>query len=64
MPDGKKLAVMLTHDIDYTRSLANAIDYARFEHEAGIRATYFMQTKYIRDYNDDVILGADSPGLF
>src|SRR6202012_2862116 len=25
IPDGKKLAVMLTHDIDYTRSLENAI---------------------------------------
>jgi len=61
VPEGKKLAVLLTHDIDYTRSLGNAVDYATFEHEAGIPATYFMQTKYIRDYNDDVILGADSP---
>jgi hypothetical protein len=61
VPGGKKLAVILTHDIDYTRSLANAIAYARFEHAAGIKATYFMQTKYIRDYNDDVILNAGSP---
>jgi len=61
IPNNKKLAVLLTHDIDYTRSLTNAIDYATYEHDAGIRATYFMQTKYIRDYNDDVILGPDSP---
>jgi len=62
VPDGKDLAVLLTHDIDYTRSLANALVYARTERDAGVRATYFVQTKYIRDYNDDAILGADSPG--
>jgi peptidoglycan/xylan/chitin deacetylase (PgdA/CDA1 family) len=61
VPDGKKLAVMITHDIDYTRSLANAVNYAAFEREAGIRATYFMQAKYIRDYNDDIILNGESP---
>ncbi len=61
VPEGKKLAVMMTHDIDYTRSLFNAIDYAEYEHEIGIPATYFMQTKYIRDYNDEVILDKKSP---
>lgn len=63
VPNGKNLAVILTHDIDYTRSLRNAFVYARAEQEAGVRATYFVQAKYIRDYNDDVILSADSPAL-
>ena len=52
VPDGKSLSVMLTHDVDYTKSLKNALTYAEFEAEQGIRATYFVQTKYIRDYND------------
>ncbi|MDX2028864.1 MAG: polysaccharide deacetylase family protein [Alphaproteobacteria bacterium] len=63
VPDGKDLAVMLTHDVDYTRSLAHAVEYAEFERSAGIRATYFVQTKYIRDWNDDIILGEKSPEL-
>ncbi len=53
-PNGKKLSVLLTHDIDYTRSTINAVEYARFEKEHGVTATYFMQTKYVRDWNDDV----------
>ncbi len=54
VPDGKPLSVLLTHDIDYTRSLTNALNYAAFEQARGISATYFMQVKYVRDWNDDV----------
>jgi hypothetical protein len=54
VPDGKPLAVLLTHDVDYTRSLANALDYAAFERDRGLSATYFMQVKYVRDWNDDL----------
>lgn len=53
VPQGKSLSVMITHDIDYARSVDNAQAYADFEHSQGILATYFVQTKYIRDYNDD-----------
>ncbi len=63
VPEGKDLAVVISHDIDYTRSLVNAIDYARFERQAGIRATYFIQTKYLKDWNDDIILGDLARGL-
>ena len=56
VPEGKSLSVMLTHDVDYTKSLKNAITYAQFEAEQGIRATYFVQTKYVRDYNDSIFL--------
>ncbi len=62
VPDGKALSVMITHDVDYTKSLKNAISYAKFEAEQGIRATYFVQTKYIKDYNDGIFVndeGAD-----
>jgi peptidoglycan/xylan/chitin deacetylase (PgdA/CDA1 family) len=64
VPDGKPLAVMITHDVDYLRSVDNSRAYADFEHTAGIPATYFVQTKYVRDYNDDVFFNdAASPKL-
>ncbi|CUW41617.1 conserved protein of unknown function (Glycoside hydrolase/deacetylase, beta/alpha-barrel 289-560) [Magnetospirillum sp. XM-1] len=54
VPQGKPLSVIVSHDIDYTRSLENALAYAAFERSRGITATYFMQVKYVRDWNDDV----------
>jgi hypothetical protein len=60
VPDGKSLAVVLTHDIDYTKSMANAVEYAQFEKSAGIRTTHFIQTKYVRDWNDDVFFNAQA----
>ena len=54
VPAGRALSVLITHDIDYTRSLSNAVAYAQFERSAGIRATYFLQTKYVRDFSDDI----------
>ena len=54
VPQDKGLAVMLTHDIDYSKSFANAVTYAQFEREQAVRATYFIQTKYVRDWNDEV----------
>lgn len=52
VPEGKDLSVVLTHDVDYAHSVANALRYAEYERKAGVRATYFIQTKYIRDWND------------
>ncbi len=63
VPDGKDLAVVISHDIDYTRSLTNALEYARLERSLGIAATYFIQTKYLKDWNDDIILDETAPGL-
>ncbi len=54
VPHAKTLSVILTHDIDYTESVHNAIVYAEHEQQQGISATHFVQTKYIRDWNDDV----------
>ena len=59
VPEGKSLSVMMTHDVDYTKSLKNALSYAKFEQEQDIRATYFVQTKYIKDYNDSIFLNDD-----
>ena len=54
VPFGKSLSVMLTHDVDFTKSMANAVTYAQYEKSQGIIGTYFIQTKYIRDFNDDI----------
>ncbi len=53
-PENRAVSVSVTHDVDYTRSMKNAVDYAEFEKSAGIPATYYIQTKYVRDYNDDI----------
>lgn len=54
VPFGKSLSVMLTHDVDFTQSIKNAVDYAEYENSQGLVGTYFIQVKYIRDYNDDI----------
>jgi hypothetical protein len=59
VPDGKRLSIVLTHDIDYTRSVDNALIYAQYQKSQGIAATYFIQTKYVRDWNDDVFFNTE-----
>lgn len=54
VPEGKQLSVLLTHDIDFTESINNAVKYADYLRTRGIAGTYFIQTKYVRDWNDDV----------
>ena len=56
VPDGKSLAVVMTFDVDYTRSLPNAALYAELLKEKGVRGTFLMQTKYMRDHNDEIML--------
>jgi len=59
-PHGKDLTVLMSHDIDYTRSIVNAPMYGQVEHDAGVRATYFIQTKYVKDYSDDTFYQPDT----
>ena len=56
VPQGKPLAVLMTFDVDYTRSLPNALAYAELLRSHGVRGTFFIQTKYMRDYNDAIML--------
>ncbi len=53
VPGGRDLAVAITHDVDYSRAVAHCADYAALESSLGVAATYFVQTKYVRDWNDD-----------
>ncbi|MDP3518311.1 MAG: polysaccharide deacetylase family protein [Pseudohongiella sp.] len=51
-PHGKAFTALLTHDVDFTRSINNIADYVALETRFGVPATYFIQTKYMTDYND------------
>ena len=59
VPDGKRLSIVLTHDVDYSGSISNALTYAQYQQSQGIAGTYFIQTKYVRDWNDDVFFDTD-----
>jgi peptidoglycan/xylan/chitin deacetylase (PgdA/CDA1 family) len=62
VPEGRPLAVLLTHDVDYRYSLANALAWAAFERERGVRATYFIQTKYVSDWADNAFFDGVAVG--
>ncbi len=51
-PAGKAVSILLTHDVDYGPSMDNAPAYASVLRERGVRGTFFVQTKYMKDYND------------
>lgn len=51
-PHGKRFTALLTHDVDFTRSVKNIPDYVDLQKRYGVPATYFIQTKYVTDYND------------
>ena len=52
VPEGRPLSVLLSHDVDFGGSLRNGLEYARAEAAQHARATYFIQAKYVRDWND------------
>lgn len=56
VPDGKLVAVMLSHDLNYSSAVKNALDYAMFEQQQGIKASYFTQSKYVTDWNDKAFI--------
>ncbi len=62
VPQGREISVLVTHDIDYRYSLEYAVEYARAERAMGIPATYFIQTKYLRDWNDNAFFDQAAVG--
>lgn len=63
VPEGQSLAILITHDVDYTESLSNAAVYAAAEASRSVPASYFIQSKYISDYNDSRFFDAGSAKL-
>lgn len=63
VPHGRALSVVLSYDVDYTESMDNALEYAAALSQRGVRGTFFVQTKYVRDWNDDRFFDEDHLGL-
>lgn len=59
-PAGHDFSILLTHDVDFTQAVTSARFYAQQLRDSGTRGTFFVQTKYVRDYNDDVFFTARS----
>jgi hypothetical protein len=51
-PAGKQVSILLSHDVDAGTSPANSVTYSQALKARGLSATFFVQTKYMRDYND------------
>ncbi|PXA88301.1 hypothetical protein DMC18_19465 [Caulobacter sp. D5] len=66
-PAGKQVSILFTHDVDYGPSVRNALAYADALKARDIRGTFYVQTKYMKDYNDKVFFDeaavADVKGL-
>ena len=59
VPQGKPLAMLITHDVDFQKSVGYSLTFAEFEHSLGLPATYFLQTKYVKDDLDTAFLDAE-----
>lgn len=51
-PAGKQLAAIVSFDVDYSRSILNMGAYRDLLAERDLAGTFFIQTKYYRDYFD------------
>ena len=51
-PGSAKATVVLTHDVDFVRSVPNMDRFVALEKEKNVTATYTIWVKYLRDYKD------------
>ena len=51
-PDGLSGALIITHDVDYIRSVANMLPYAKAEKRHGFSSTFFIQARTVHDVED------------
>jgi hypothetical protein len=51
IPQGKRSALLLSHDVDWEYSFKPMLAFAGFEKSAGTSSTFFVQTKYLDDVN-------------
>ncbi|HET9342434.1 MAG TPA: hypothetical protein VFO25_05945 [Candidatus Eremiobacteraceae bacterium] len=51
-PDGLSGALIITHDVDYIKSVSNMLPYAKAEKSHGFTTTYFVQAKTVHDIED------------
>ena len=53
-PAGFSGSMVLTHDVDFTKSVKNSASFADAIRRRGVSASFMIQTKYVRDWNDDI----------
>lgn len=53
-------SLVVTHDVDYIRSMPNMKKFIKMEKALGIRSTYFIQTKYLTDDKDQAFFYGDN----
>jgi hypothetical protein len=51
IPGGKDSVLLLSHDVDWENSFAPGLEFAKMEKEHHALSTFFIQTKYVSDYN-------------
>ena len=51
IPNGQSSVLLLSHDVDWENSFDPALAFARMEKEHQALSTFFIQTKYVSDYN-------------
>ena len=51
IPGGQSSVLLLSHDVDWGNSFAPSLEYAGLETQHHVRSTFFIQTKYVSDYN-------------
>ena len=52
IPQGRRTALILTHDVDAQDSFVDSLKFARLAQEFGATSTFFVTTKYFRDDAD------------
>jgi hypothetical protein len=64
IPNGQRSVLLLSHDVDWENSFGPALDFARMEKEHHALSTFFIQTKYVSDYNSHAFFfGSDLQDL-
>lgn len=63
VPGGRAFSLLLTHDVDARPSVKNTPAFVRFEQARGVRATYFVQAKYVKDWNDRPLITPETVGF-
>jgi hypothetical protein len=60
IPDGQSSVLLLSHDVDWENSFAPGLEFARMEMKHHASSTFFIQTKYVSDYNSSAFFfGSD-----
>jgi len=52
VPEGKRMGLCLSHDVDAREAFRNALTFAQMEAGLGVRSTFFVTTKYFTDSTD------------